>query len=503
MSALLPAPAAKRALSRAACSLAALLLGACAVGPDFERPAAPDTASYTPEPLPAETVSADTEGGNAQQFLSGRDIPAEWWRLFQSAPLDRLIAEAIEANPNLDAAEAALRSAQESASAESGALFPSLSANGSATRQKASSASFGVPGASRLYSVGTATLNVAYVLDVFGGTRRRIESAEAEAEYQRFQVEAAYITLTSNVVTTAIGEASLRAQIAATNEIIALQTDQLGVLQKQFDLGAASGAAVLAQEAALAQARVSLPPLEKQLAATRNQLAVLAGRLPSDPVPGTFELADLKLPSELPVTLPSQLVEQRPDIRAAEARLHQASAAIGIATANMLPQISISGAFGSSASPVGNLFSGNTSIWSIGASLTQPLFNGGALLHERRAAEADYDQAAALYRGTVLSAFQDVANALRALQADASALNAALAAERSANDSLKLARQQYEIGAISYTTLLDAQRTYFQARIGRVQAQSSRYADTAVLFQALGGGWWNRDGVIADAARRG
>jgi NodT family efflux transporter outer membrane factor (OMF) lipoprotein len=486
---------ARQILAGIAAGIGIALLAGCAVGPDFLRPSAPDAKGYTPDPLPAATERSDVQGGAAQRFVQDQDIPGQWWTMFHSAQLNTLIDEALKANPDVAAAQASLRQAKETVDAEKGALFPSVDANVSVEREKASGAGLGLVGLSSLFSVSTASLVISYPLDIFGGTRRQIESLAAQAEYERFQLEATYLTLTANVVTTAVQEASLRGQIAATADIVHDESVQLDVLQQQFNLGGVAKAAVLAQAATLAQARATLPPLQKQLAQARNQLAALAGRLTSDEPSQQFDLATLQLPQDLPVSLPSKLVSQRPDVRAAEAQLHAASAQVGVATANMLPQITLSAEYGSTASPPGNLFSPGTGIWSIGAGLAQPLFHGGELLHQKRAAVAAFDKAAAQYRSTVLGAFQNVADALRALESDATALNAELASERAAADSLDLARQQFRAGAISYLSLLDAERTYQQARVSLVQAQANRYADTAALFQALGGGWWNRTDV--------
>jgi NodT family efflux transporter outer membrane factor (OMF) lipoprotein len=471
-----------------------MLVAGCAVGPDFHRPEAPTEAGYTPEPLPAETASADVRGGVAQRFELDRDIEGEWWTLFQSPALSVLIEQAFAANPNLEVAQSALRQARENVAAQEGAFYPAVTGNVSTTRQKISGVTFGIPGLSSIFNVNTANVSVSYLLDVFGGTRRQVESLAAQAEFQRFQLEAAYLTLASDVVVSVVQEASLRAQIAATQDIIDIESQQLDVLQHQFELGGASRAAVLAQAATLAQTRATLPPLAKQLAQERNLIATLAGRFPNDPPAETFELSTLYLPQELPLSLPSRLVEQRPDIRSAEALLHSASAQVGVATANMLPQITLTGQYG--AISTGNPLAG-LPVWSIGAGLTQPLFRGGELLHARRAAVAAYEEAAAQYRSTVLTAFQNVADALRALQSDADALSAQVVAERAAADSLDIARRQFQLGAINYLLLLNAEQTYQQAHIALVQAQANRYADTAALFQALGGGWWNRRDVAA------
>lgn len=481
----------------------ALAAGGCAVGPDFQRPAAPTDTGYTPQPLTTQTAAINVRGGAAQHFLPAQDIPGEWWALYHSPPLNHLIDQSLHANPDLDAAQAALRQAQENVRAEQGALFPQANVSLQAQRQNLSGATFGEPNLHTTFSLVTPSLNVSYAPDVFGGVRRQIESLQAQAEFQRFQVEAAYLTLTSNVVVAAVQEASLRGQITATQDIIRDQTQELNLVRQRFALGGASQADVLQQEAQLQQTRATLPPLQKQLAQTRNQLTALAGQLPAHEVSETFELDSMHLPDDLPVSLPSQLIEQRPDIRAAEAQLHAASAEIGVATANQLPQFTISAALGTAASGFTNMFAPGTGVWSIAGGIAQTLFDAGTLLHKKRAAVAGFEQTAAQYRSTVIRACQNVADALRALEADADAMVAQANSERAAAASLDLARRQYQLGAIDYLTLLNAQRTWQQARISLVQAQANRYADTAALFQALGGGWWHRaDVTVADATQQ-
>jgi NodT family efflux transporter outer membrane factor (OMF) lipoprotein len=476
-----------------------LLISGCAVGPDFKRPSPPPVKSYTSQPL-TQAKSAEAASVHPQQFAEGRDIPAEWWTLFHSPHLNQLVEQALKANPSLGAAQASLRQAQENVYAAEGTFFPAVNGNVSAVHQHTNGAQFGNPSSpGSLFTLYNASVTVSYGIDIFGAARRTLESLEAQAEYQRFQLEAAYLTLTSNVVTTAVQEASLRAQIAATGEIVDIESQQLDTLQHQLSVGAVSGSSVLAQQTVLAQTRASLPVLEKQLALIRNQLAVLAGNFPSQDMGEPFDLDSLQLPQELPVSLPSRLVEQRPDIRAAEAELHAASAQIGVATASMFPQFTINGSAGSVTTTASKLLTSGTGVWSIGADLAQPLFRGGTLLHQRRAAEAAFDGAAAQYRSVVLSAFQNVANVLDALQADTAILQAQTLAAQSAADSLDMSRKQYQIGAISYVQLLNAQQTYQQTRIALVQAQATRYADTAALFQSLGGGWWNRSDNAADA----
>ena len=445
--------------------------------------------------IAAEFESLRGAGGTAQRFDTGRDIPGEWWKVFHSKELDGLIAEALQANPSLQAAQAALWQAKENLYAQEGHLMPSLDANASATRQQFSPAEFGQPGSPLIFNLFQTTLNISYTPDVFGGQRRLIETQAALAAYQRFQLEATYLTLTSNVVTAAVQEASLRGQIDATREIIKSETDQLTVVRNQFDAGAASRTDVLTQQSTLSTAEATLPPLQKQLEQQRHVLLALIGRFPNDAHNDHITLMSLRLPTDLPVSLPSQLVEQRPDVRAAQEQLHQASAQIGVAIANRLPQFTLTGDYGSAALSTAALFNPGTLIWSAAASGTQPLFHGFTLLHQQRAAEAAYDQAQAQYRSTVLAAFQNVADALRALQFDAATLKAQRAALRDASETLDLARGQYRLGAITYLILLNAQNSYQQARLAVVQAQAARYADTAALFQALGGGWWNRADV--------
>lgn len=476
----------------------AVLMAGCAVGPDYHRPPAPDVKGYTSAPLPARISPGETTDVSSQQFVQGMDIPAQWWTLFHSPALNRLVEQALKANPNLAAAQAALRQAQENAAAAEGALFPSINANASATRQKNSGAQFGQtnnPG--NTFTLYNASVSVSYGLDVFGAARRTLEALGAEAEFERFQMEGAYLTLASNVVTTAMQEASLRAQIAASKEIIDVESQQLDMLQKQFDVGGVALSSVLAQKTALAQTRATLPLLEKQLALIRNSLTALTGRFASEGTGETFDLDTMALPQDLPVSLPSRLVEQRPDIRASESLLHAASAQVGVATAAMFPQFTISGGAGSVATTANKLLSSGTGVWNIGANLAQPLFRGGTLTHQRRAAVAAYDGAAAQYRATVLAAFLDVANVLDALQADAVILQAQTLAAQSAGDSLAMAKGQYAVGGVSYLTLLNAEQAYQQTRIALAQARASRFADTAALFHALGGGWWNREGAAA------
>lgn len=470
-----------------------LLVAGCAVGPNFKRPPAPQTDSYTAAPLPPRTLASAGPGGNAQTLNYGADIPGQWWTLFHSTKLNDLVERSLRASPDAAAAQAALREAHENYLAQTGSLFPALDGSANGTREKVSGASFGDPQlGSFLYEIFNASVNVSYTLDVWGGVRRSVEAAGAQTDYQRFQLEATYLSLSANVVTTAIQEASLRAQVEATQQIIEADRKQLSTVQQQLNLGGVSRLDVLTQQTQLANELASLQVLQKQLEQNRDLLAVLVGRLPSDQPEATFRLDDLTLPADLPLSVPSRLVSQRPDVRAYEALLHQASAQIGVATANMLPQITITGQFGDTSTQFSDLLKSSSNVWSIGGGISQPLFHGGALLHKRRAAVAAYDQAAAEYQSTVLTAFRNVADALHAVNSDAATLDQQNVATQAAGDALDIARKRYAAGSISPLDLLVVERTYWQARIAQLQAQAARYADTAALFQALGGGWWNR-----------
>jgi NodT family efflux transporter outer membrane factor (OMF) lipoprotein len=483
-----------------------VLVAGCAVGPDFQRPSPPDATAYTREPLPAQTASADIAGGEAQRMLQGLDIPGQWWTLFHSPALNSLIEQALKSNPSLEAAQAALRQAQESVYAQQGFFYPNVDASFSPSRQKNATGTIAptLTSGEPLFSLYTPQVSVSYTLDVWGGNRRQVESLQAQADALRFQLDATYLTLTSNVVAAAIQEASLRAQLAATNTVIRIEGEQLELLRAQYALGAIAMADVVAQEATLAQAEATLPPLQKQLAQQRDLLSALAGRVPSAEPDEKFELEALELPQELPLSLPSKLVEQRPDVRSAEEQLHAASAEVGVAIANQLPQITLSAGVGSSATQMSQLFTTGTGFWSVAGNFLQPLFDGGTLLHRKRAADAALEQVAAQYRSTVITAFQNVADVLHALYFDAAALDASLRAERAAATSLDIGRQALQLGSISYLSLLNAEQTYQQAVIALAQARANRYADTAALFQALGGGWWNQsDGATARAEAAG
>jgi NodT family efflux transporter outer membrane factor (OMF) lipoprotein len=474
-------------------SIPPLLFAGCAVGPNFKKPAAPDVTDYTARPLTNTVATASVPGGEAQRFAKGGDISRDWWTLFHSDGLNALIDESLANNHDLKAAQAALSVARENVLAQRGVYYPSVAGGFSASRQRQSGQIAPTLNSNVfLFDLFTPQVTVSYVPDVFGLNRRTVESLTAQEEEVRYQTVATYTTLTSNVVVTAIQMASVQTQIDATRQLIDINTHMVQILQYQFDKGYVSRLDVAAQESQLAQVAATLPPLLKQSAQLRDLLAVLAGKFPSQAPDAKFELSSLQLPQDLPVSLPSTLVAQRPDVLQAEANMHDASAKIGIAIANRLPNIVLTANAGSSAAALDQLFTTGTGFWGIGAEVAAPLFQGGTLMHQERAAKAAYVQAAEQYRSTVLTAFQNVADTLTALEQDAEALKAAAAAADAAKVTLDLAQRQLQDGYAGYLSLLNAEQNYQQGVINLVQAQANRYADTAALFQALGGGWWHR-----------
>jgi NodT family efflux transporter outer membrane factor (OMF) lipoprotein len=497
-----------KALSLGRGMLVLAAVAGCAVGPNYKRPALPAADSYAPSPLPPDTAAVTAPDGAAQNFSAARNISAQWWALFQSPELNALIERAYAANPTIDAALATLKQAQENVYAQRGFFFPTIQASYTRQRSKlsgntAQASEPGVQGDGEnitqsgpalpvTYNFHTAEITVGFTPDVFGGNRRQVESLQAQADAARYQLEAAYVTLASNVVAAAIQEASVRAQITAVKAIIESNSHSLDILQEQLRLGYAMRLDVAAQESALAQSQQLLSPLERQLEQTRDLLRVLVGNAPDHDVPETFELNSLHLPEDLPLALPSKLIEQRPDVLAADEQVHAASAQIGLAVANRLPQFSISGDLGGDATHFSQMFWGSGTFWDVIGNVSQTIFDGGTLRHRQRAAEQALVQAAAQYRTTVLAAFQNVADTLHALYSDADTLKGAVAAQQAAGVTLELTQRQLQTGYVSYLALLSAQQTYQQAQITLIQAQASRLGDSAALFQALGGGWWNR-----------
>ena len=476
----------------------ALLTAGCVAGPNFKRPAPPDAAGYTPAPATTTVTTPGVSGGQAQRFVDGAEIPADWWTLFHSRRLNDLIEQALANNHDLKAAEAALTVAHEGVLAQRGAYLPAVNAGVSAVRQRTSAAQ----GPASTFTLITPQVSVSYAPDVFGLNRRTVEAAQAQEDATRYQLAAAHLTLTSNVTAAAIQQASLDTQIDATRELIAIDAKAVEILRYQVAKGYASRVDLAAQEAQLAQVTATLPDLIKQSTQQSHLLAVLTGRFPSQAPEERFDLSSLTLPTDLPLSLPSTLVAQRPDILQAEANMHAASAGIGIAEASRLPNITLTADAGTMGLSLAKTFGAGAGFWDLGAAVAAPIFDGGALKHKERGAKAAYVQASEQYRSAVLTAFQNVADTLTALDQDAQALKANAAAADAAKVSLDLAQRQYKDGYANYLSVLTAQQTYQQARIALVQAQANRYADTAALFQALGGGWWNRADLTRTADAR-
>jgi NodT family efflux transporter outer membrane factor (OMF) lipoprotein len=470
------------------CALAAL--GGCAAGPDYQPPAPPQAAGFTREALTA-TAAAPGPQGAAQHFDPQAIIAPQWWTAFGSPGLNALVEQAFQHNPDVQAATAALRAAQEDLAAQRSALLPNAQLGYSPSRQQNAVGTISptLTSGAPQYTLHTAQLSVSYAPDVFGLGRRTVESLAAQAEQQQRQLDAVYLTLAANVVASAVQEASLRAQIEAASQAIASGEKALQLLRVQARAGQASGLDVAAQESTLAAARAALPPLRKQLEQTRNAIAALAGKTPDEAGIARLNLATLELPATLPKLTPAQIIERRPDVRAAEAQVHAASAQAGIAVANRLPQFSIDASYGGSSEKFARMFAGGNVFWAVIGNATATLFDFGALEHKQKSAEAALDQAAAQYRGVALAAFQNVADALYALSTDADALAAAADAEASAQKTLAITRRQLEGGDVNALALCTAEQAYQQASAALVQARAARLADTAALFQALGGAW--------------
>jgi NodT family efflux transporter outer membrane factor (OMF) lipoprotein len=473
--------------------LLTLAVSGCAVGPNFSPAAAPEVTGYVKGTLAPAEPGKGPPYVAGQRFLSGEDVSVRWWTAFKSQPLNQLVKDSVNHNPGLQAAEAAIKVAHYNALAQRGLFFPQVTGN---TQQQQflianpqQVPSIPTVGPQTAFALFTNQLTVSFVPDVWGGNFRAVENLDAVTEQQLFQLEAAYLTLTSNVVTAAIQEASFRGQIAATQRIIAIEKHLLELLNRQFNAGQAARADVLAQEAALAQAEELLPPLQKQLDQQRNLLTSLAGQYAADEISQKFDLARLKLPRNLPISLPGKLVDQRPDVRAAEANMHSAAALVGVAIAARLPNITLSANGGSAAFNLGTAFTPGTGFYTLTAGVTQPIFDGFTLYNKQKAAEAALEQSEAQYRATVITAFQNVADALRALQADAKAMRAAVHAEDTAKASLDVVEQQLSQGQVNQLAVLNAQQTYLNAAVVRVQTEANRMADTAALFMALGGNW--------------
>jgi NodT family efflux transporter outer membrane factor (OMF) lipoprotein len=468
--------------------LSAFFIFGCAAGPDFVRPNLPSVSQYTHEALPASTISAD---GQTQHFIQSGKITSDWWRLFNSDRLDTLMKKAFADNQTLQSAEASLRQSQDNLRAGYGIFFPQLDASLDASRQKSSLARFGGSSASTIFNLFTLSATVSYTLDIFGGERRVVEGLQAQVDFQHYTVLGTYLTLSGNIVNAVIAQAAYREQIKATERMIDLFREQSGITETQVQAGIVPYSNVLSLRSQLAANEAALPPLKQKLSQTEHLLATLEGLTPAEYIPQQVDLSDLTLPSDLPVTLPSELVRQRPDILAAEAQLHSASADIGVATAALFPSFTLNSAYGQTNTSINELLKNTSNFWSLGANVTAPLFHGGTLWFKRRAAIDAYNQALANYRQTVLSAFAQVADVLRALENDAETVRAQSEALAAAGEALSLIEANYEAGSVSYLQVLIADGQYHQAKIGYLQAQAGRLQDTVALFVALSGGWSN------------
>jgi len=469
----------------------------CTVGPDFVRPEVPKTDRYTHEAGPNATIAAD---GKAQRFEPGAKVVADWWRLFNSLAIDAVIKDALANNPGLQAAQASLRQSQDLLRAGYGIFYPQVNAGFDASREKSSPAQLSLSSQQgTIFNLFTLQATVSYVLDVFGGERRAVEGLQAQAEFQRDTYLGTYLALTGNIVNTIIARAAYREEIEATVLIISIVKEQVEVTEAQAQAGTVPYSNVVSLRSQLAAIEATLPPLRQRLSQADHLLATLAGHAPAEWTQPEVHWADLTLPIELPVTLPSELVRRRPDILAAEAQLHSASANIGVTTAAMFPSITLSGAYGWSNNSIGSLFKNASSVWNFGADVTTPIFHGGSLWFERKAAIEAYNQSMANYRQTVLSAFAQVADTLRALEHDAETLKAQSDALNSSEEALRLVQANYEAGTVNYLQVLAADALYSQAKIGYLQALAQRFQDTVALFVALGGGWWNAEQKSSDS----
>jgi len=475
-------------------------LSGCAVGPDFFEPTAPPVTHYANGADPVETTSA---GGAVQHFTPGAKVDADWWRLFKSPKLDAVIMEAIANNPGLEAAEANLRQSQNNLRSGYGIFYPDINASGGASRQKTTPIADGQGLPPSIFNLFTLSATVSYALDIWGGERRMVEGLGAEVDVAKATEQATYLTLSANIVNTVIAKAAYADEIEATKQLIDLQTEQVKLAEDQAQAGTVPYSNVLSLESQLASYEATLPQLQQKITQSDDLLATLSGHAPAEWNPPEISLADLALPGDLPVSLPSELVRQRPDILVAEATTHAASANIGVTTAALLPSVTLNGSFGANSTSTNNLFSSNGNFWGFGAAATTPLFDGGTLWFKRKSAIESYKQTTAAYRQTVLGAFGQVADTLRALDHDAAALKAEDKALAAADQALQLVQANYKAGLTTYLEVLNADVQYHQAKIANLQTIAVRYQDTVALFAALGGGWWNTTpkDVSADARK--
>lgn len=471
-----------------ATAVLATLLSSCAAGPDFKPPAAPNVDGYTAAALPTRTVASATALGGVQQLLSGADVNTQWWHELGSSRLDTLIVQAFATSPTLAAAQATLRQAQENHAAQAGSTrYPQVDANLGAQRQRFNPAALGQAGEERKFDLYNASVGVHYQFDLAGGNRRALEALAARADYQRQQLAGTRLTLAANIASTAILQAQLDAQLEATQAMLQAQEGRLALISARVQLGTAAPDEASMLQTQVEQTRASVPQLRQQLQQQEHLLAVLAGRAPGAGDLPSFHLAEFKLPAELPVLLPSELVRRRPDIQAAEALLHATNADYGVAIARLYPQLDLSANLGSQALSTGALFGGGSAAWALVGQLAQPLFDAG-LPAQKRAALAAFDAAAAHYQGVVLESLRSVADVLRALENDAQILSAQAAADAAAQASLTAVGHRRALGAASDIHLLIAQQQRQQTRIALTAAQAQRLIDSVALYQAMGGG---------------
>jgi len=477
-------------ISRLSCSAVLVgLLAGCAVGPDFVRPEETKIGHYTNGADPSVTVAAN---GTAQHFSPGAQIAAEWWRVFRSNELDAVIKQSLDHNPGLEAAQASLKAAHDNLRAGYGVFYPALGGDFSAAREKISPAAFGQQTSGGTFNLFSLSGTVSYALDIWGGERREVEELGAQEDVQKATEEGTWLALVSNIVDTVVAKAAYIAEIRATRELIDLQKQQVALGETQFRAGTVPYSNVLSIQSQLESYEATIPALEQKVTQADDLLATLAGLTTADWRPPTVDLADLSLPSDLPVSLPSDLVRQRPDILAAEAAAHSASADIGVATAAMLPNITLSAGYGTESNTLGNFFASGGNVWTLGSDIATPVIQGPTLWYKRQAAIDTYKGAVALYRQTVLGAFEQVADTLRALDNDANILAAEDKALATAKEALHLVQTNYKAGTANYLDVLNADAQYHQAEIADLQALAMRYQDTVALFTALGGGWWTR-----------
>ncbi len=462
------------------------LLTACTLGPDFVQPKAPLDSHYNHGEDPKKTISAI---GQSQRFETGMAPIANWWKLYRSDELDAAVAEGLANNPTMEAAQASLRQSYDNLQAGYGIFYPQASADIGNARQKFSPARFGSAAPGSIFNLITLSASVSYALDVFGGEHRLIENLQSQVDEQRLFVQGAYLALTANIVNTTIAMAAYHDEIMQTEQLIAILKEEVSITDSQIKAGTVPYQSVLALQSQLASLEATLPPLQQKLSQSEHLLATLAGHTPSEWQSPEITLKMLNLPEKLPLSLPSELVRQRPDILAAEASLHGASANIGVAAAAQFPSFILNATFGQNNTSMNNLMSSNSNFWSVGPNITAPLFNGGTLTARKQGAIDAYQQSQALYRQTVISAFSQVADTLRALEHDAKTLLAASQALQYSEESLHLVQVNNQAGTVNYLQVLAAYIQYHQAKIEFLQTQAQRLQDTTAFFVALGGGW--------------